>query len=98
MSLEEFSFADLAQCLSSEFYRLTNFLFGSLVNGFAFHSFPANAFRQQASLNAKSISTVRNIAHFFGPFAPYSIAAVESGILGAFESWAHGRTSFYLSQ
>jgi hypothetical protein len=98
LSLEEFPFADLSQCLSSKLYRFTNLLFGCLVNGFAFHGFPADSFRQQASLNANGISTVCNVAHFFGPFAPYSIATVESGILAAFESWARGRTSFYLIQ
>jgi hypothetical protein len=98
MSLEEFPFSNLAQCLSPKFYRLTNNLFGSLVNGFTFHSFPADSSRQQTSLNAKSIGTVRNVAHLFGPSAPYSIATVESRILDALKKLTHGRTSFYLSQ
>lgn len=97
-SLEEFSFSNLAQCLSSKFYRLTNNLFGSLVNGFAFHSFPADSSWQQSSFDAESIGTVRNVAHLFGPSAPHSIATVESRVLGALKRLTHGRTSFYLSQ
>jgi hypothetical protein len=98
MSLEEFSFSNLAQCLSAKFYRLTNNLFGSLVNGLAFHGFPADSSRQQTSLNANGIGTVRNVTHFFGQSAPHSIAAVESGVLDALKKLTGGRTSFYLSQ
>jgi hypothetical protein len=98
VSSEDFSFAYLAQGLSAKFYRLTNNLFGSLVNGLAFHGFPADSFGQQTSLNANSISTVRNVAHLFGPSAPYSIATVESRVLDALEGLTGGRASFYLSQ
>jgi hypothetical protein len=98
MGLEEFSFSNLAQRLSSKLYWFTDNLFGSLVNGFAFNGFPADSSRQQTSLDANGIGAVGNVAHLFGPPAPHCIATNESRVLDTLERLTDRRTRFYFSQ
>jgi hypothetical protein len=98
VSLEDFFVPNLAQSLSSKLYRVADYLFRFPFNSFSFHGFSTDSPRQQTPLNAEGISTVGNVTHFLGPSAPYSVAAVESGVFGAFEELTCGRTVFCLSQ
>jgi hypothetical protein len=97
-ALKDFFVPNLSQRFSSQLYRLTDYLFRIFFDSFPFNSFSAYSSRQQASPDAEGVSTVRNVAHFFGPSAPYSVAAVEGRVFGAFEKLTGGRTSFCLSQ
>jgi hypothetical protein len=82
---EDFSFTDLTQSSSAKLYRGTDNLFRFFFNSLSFYRFPAYSSWQQSSFCAKSIRTVTDIAHFFGPSAPYAILAVDNSIFRAFE-------------
>ncbi len=87
-TLENFSVSNLAQSLSPKPYWFADYFFRGLFSSFPFDGFSADSSRQQAPLNAEGISTVCNVAHIFGPSAPYSITTVERGVFDTFKMLA----------
>ena len=98
MMSEDFFFSDFAKSPTTKLYCWTDDFFRLLFNSFPLYGFPTDSSWKQSPFNAKSICTVRNIARFFGPPAPYNILSVDSSIFCAFKGWTRGRTTFYLSQ
>ena len=96
--LVEVSFSQLAKCLSLKSHRFVNEVFRLSFNGLAFDGFPADASWEQTPLHAQGVGAVCNVAVFFSFPAPYTVALIEGGILGAFKGLAHWRTRFWLSQ
>jgi len=96
--LKDFSVPNLSERLSPKLYRLAEYLFRFPFNSFSLNGFSTDPPRQQTPLNAEGVSTVRNVTDILGPSAPYSVAAVESGVFCAFEKLTGGRTGFCLSQ
>jgi hypothetical protein len=83
VALEDFSFADLAQCLSSKLHRVDHEFFRRPVDCYSFYSFTADSSWQEPSLHAEGVRAVGNVAHFFGPPAPHGVAVIEGGVFGA---------------
>jgi hypothetical protein len=83
--LEDFFFADFAQGPSAELYWWADDFFWLFFNCFSFYCFSADCFWKQPSFDAHGVGTVCDVAHFFGPSAPYAVTAVYRCVFGAFE-------------
>ena len=98
MISEDFFFPDFAKSPSTKFYCWTNDFFRLRFNSFPLYGFSTDSSRKQPPFYTNGIRTVRNVAHFFSPSAPYTISSVDGSIFCTFEGLTRGRTSFYLSQ
>jgi hypothetical protein len=98
MLLEDFFFSDFPQSLSAKLYGWADKFLRLPIDGFPFYGLSTDASWKQAPFYAHGIAAVCNVADFFGPSAPYNIAAVERSIFGTFEGLAFWRTRFNLRQ
>lgn len=98
MISEDFFFPDFAKSPSTKLYCWTNDFFRLRFNSFSLYGFATDSSWKQPPFYTNGIRTVRNIAHFFSPPAPYAISTVDGSIFCTFEGLTRGRTSFYLSQ
>ena len=98
MISEDFFFPDFAKSPSTKLYCWTNDFFRLRFNSFSLYGFATDSSWKQPPFYTNGIRTVRNIAHFFSPPAPYTISTVDGSIFCTFEGLTRGRTSFYLSQ
>ena len=95
---ENFFFTQFSEGFSLQPHSWYNGFFWLCLNRFSPDALSANASRQQASFDARSVTTVGHLTRFLGPSAPYPVSLRYQRVFAASKQLTRWGTICYSSQ